>query len=412
MSQPVVNITELNGALGVSPSGDKLHAAIGVGGTSPVLAVDTPASFARTSDIVTALGGGPLCEYGCWYVETYHKPILLVRTGQTTAGTPGTLVISGVAGTSVVTLAVTAPNDDYEFLFKVIAGGTIGVAGITYQYSLDGGRTLSATTALGTANTFAFPGSGGVTLNFAAGTLIAGDNVTSRGTAPNWNTSELTSALTALGNTSTQWREVNIVGVIDANAFDAIELRMSALSTAGKPKMWLGNGRVPAIAESEATYLAAMNTIFSSKASDYGALCFGAQKMTSAVSGRKYKRPASWATASRQGSVSEEINIADVNLGPLVGTSIRDSNGNADEHDETLNPGADDAKFCALRTWDGFGGVFVNRPRLFCNPSSDFQLMPHRLVMNLAREAARLFLIKRLNKPVLVNTTTGKLLEE
>lgn len=412
MSQPAVNITEIDGALGVLPPGDKLHAAIGtsVGGT---LAVNTPATFARTKDVIAALGAGPLCEYACAYIERYQRPILVVRTAASVAGLPGTLVTS-VTGTSVVTLDAAAPNDDYELYFKVVTGGTVGVAGITFYWSVDGGRTLSPLTQLGTANTFSFPGTGGANIDFAAGTLVASDQVTSRTTAPNWSAADLTAGLQSLVGAGQAWREVHVVGPIDADAFDAIETQMTALSSATKPKAWVGNTRVPNVGESEATYAAAMNTIFSAKASVYGNLCAGACKLTSSgnTPGRKYKRPASWPVAALSGSVSEEIDIASVKLGQLPGVSIRDSNGNADEHDESLNPGLDDMRFTVLRTFEGYPGVYVNRPRIFSAPGSDYFLVPHRLVMNLAREALRVYFIKRLNEPVLVNLKTGFILEE
>jgi hypothetical protein len=411
MSQPAVNITEIDGALGVLPSGTKVHAAVGVSSAGPL---NTPAAFARTKDVISTYEAGPLVEYACHYIETYQRPIVLVRSAASVAGLPGTLVTSGVTGTSVVTIGSEAPNDDYEAYFKVVAGGTLGVAGITFVWSLDGGRTLSPVTALGTALTFTFPGSGGLNLDFAAGTLVAGDFVTSRTTAPNWNAADLSAALQPLHDTTLNWREVHVVGPIDANAFDAIEVKMAALSAAGKPKHWAGNTRVPTVGETEAAYRTAMETIFSSKATVYGNLCSGACKLTASgnVPGRKYKRPVSWTVAARGASVSDEIDIADVNLGALPGVSIRDANGNLDEHDESANPGLDDARFTVLRTHDGYPGVYVNRPRLFSAPGSDFYIVPFRLVANLTREALRTYFVKRLNRPVLVNTQTGFILEE
>lgn len=411
MSQPAVNITERDGALGTLPPGDKIHAAVGVASSG---SQNLPATFAKTKDIISTFGFGPLVEYACAYVTRTNKPILIVRTGQSTAGLPGTLVTSGVAGTSVVTLGATAPNDDYELYFVVIAGGTIGVTGITVQYSYDGGRTLSPVTALGTANTFVFPNSGGVHIDFAAGTLLAGDYVTTRTTAPAFSSAELSAALAPLVTTAVNWREVHVVGICHDTDFDAVETVMASLSTAGKPKYWIGNTRVPNIAESEATYLTSLTGTFGAKASVYADLCAGACKLAASgnAPGRTYKRPASWTVAIREGAVSDEIDVADVTIGALPGTSIVDSNGNVDEHNESNNPGLDDARFTVLRTWDGVQGVYVNRPRIFSAAGSDFFIVPHRRVMNLAREAARLYLVKRLNRPVLVNTQTGFILEE
>jgi hypothetical protein len=409
MSQPAVNIREIDGALGILPAGEKIHAVAGVC-TAAGATANVPIAFGRTVDLIAYASGGPAVEAACHYIDTYKRPVLLVPTGKTTAGLPGTLVTTGKLGTSIVTITG-VPDDDYEPQFKVIVGGTIAVAGITYQWSLDGGRTWSATLALGTANTFSFPGAGSLGLAFAAGTLLAGDIVTSRTTAPQWTAAELGAACDALAATTQSWGILQVVGPIDSAAFDMLETKFSGLSTAGKPKAWIGNTRMPNVGETEAAYKTAVDTIFSAKATVYGSLCSGAVKLTSAVTGRKYKRPVSFSVAARENSVSEEVNTADVNLGVLPGVSIRDANGNADEHDETLNPGLDDSRFTVLRTIDGYPGVYINRPRIFSAPGSDFFIMPHRRVMNLAREGLRLYFIKRLNKSVLVNRTTGFILE-
>jgi len=141
-----------------------------------------------------------------------------------------------------------------------------------------------------------------------------------------------------------------------------------------------------------------------------GALCAGASKVSSAVSGRTYRRPISFRVAALQASVSEEVNLGAQNLGTMTGVAIRDATGNADEHDESVHPGLDDLGFITLRTWDD-AGVSVNRPRLFSPPGSDFQLVPHRRVLNLAHAALRSYFKLRTSKPVLVNAETGFILE-
>ena len=87
--------------------------------------------------------------------------------------------------------------------------------------------------------------------------------------------------------------------------------------------------------------------------------------MVSGVTRRKYRRPISFDVASNEASVSPHINIAAVTLGPRPGVSITDANGNPKHHDESINPGLDDARFTTFRTWEGRAGVYVNRSRIF-----------------------------------------------
>jgi len=413
MSQPQVVITELDGALGILPtSAGRLFAVVGVSSSGPL---DTPATYARVTSLRADFGDGPAVEAAAYYIEKFGKPVVFVRTGQTNPGTypAASAVVFTGTGTSVITVddIGTAPFDDFEFYFEVVAGGTIGVAGITFRWSLDGGRTKSPVTALGVATSFVFPDSGGTQIDFAAGTLVAGDTATFRGNAPKWNGTEIGTALDALFASAVAWENAHVVGDITGADFDVIDPKFSGGLAAGKYHGWIGSGRMPNLGETEAAYLTALDAIFSSKATVFGEVCAGAAKTISSISGRQYRRPVGFCVAAREQSVSEEVNIADVNLGSIPGVSIRDANGNPDEHDESLNPGLDDARFTVLRTWEGIQGVYVNRPRILSAAGSDFDLFTKRRVLNITHAALRLYFIRRLNKPILVDAATGFILE-
>ena len=413
MSQPNVQITELDGALGIIPTtAGRLLSVVGVSSSGPI---DTPATFARTSDLRASFGDGPAVEAAAIMIERFGKPVQFTRTGQTTAGSfpAGDVVVRVGSGTSVVIVddAGTAPWDDFEFYFGVVAGGTIGVDGITFKWSLDGGRTKSAVTALGTDALFIFPGSGGVQIDFSAGTLLAGETATFRGDAPKWNTTEIGTALDAIFASTVAWENALIVGDLAAADIDTIDPKFTAAQTRGKYRGWIGHTRMPLIGESEATYKAALDAIFASKATVHGEICSGAAKTISSVSGRQYRRPSGYTIGALEQSASEEINIADVNRGPVPGVSITDANGNPDEHDESLNPGLDDSRFTVFRTWDGLQGVYVNRPRVFSAAGSDFDIFPKRRVINIAHAVLRNYFIRRLSKPVRVDANTGYILE-
>lgn len=411
MTQPSVLITELDGALGVlPPSAGRLLAVIGPAAGGPF---NVPATYGKVKDFVGAFVGGPGVEAAAYAMDRYGKPVVFVRT-ETPTDADATPIEAQAVGTSVVTLGATlTPMDDYELVLSIVAGGTVGTTGITYKYSLDGGRTMSATQALGTATSIAVPDSGGLTLELAAGTLVAGDRYTSTITAARWDAATLGAALTALSGSVVQWEIAEIVGPIDGDSFDTVDAAFQGLFNVGKYRAWVGNTRIPDPDETEAEYLADLSTVFATKASVFGSLYAGGCKLVSSISGRKYARQVSVATAPREQSVSEEVDIADVGLGTLPGLAIRDANGNVDPqcHDESWSPGLDDARFAVLRTWDGLAGVYVNRPRVFSAEGSDFRLMPHRRVINLAHAALRQYFIRRLNRPILLNRDTGLILE-
>jgi len=402
MSVPVVTPNELDGALGVLPAGLKPIVIVGAADAGPL---DTPASFARTKDVVANFVGGPLVEAAAYVIKNTGRPVVLVRTGNSVAATNETIDVTGVTGTSVVTDSGTVANDDYELYFKVIAGGTVGTEGITYQESTDGGRTLSAVKALGTANSVVIGGTG-AGFDFAAGTLTAGAVVEMRCNAPQWNATELGTALQAAKASAIDWALVLIVGDIDATDFDTIGTEFSSGNYT-----WVGSVRDPDPGETEAAYLSSLTTAFASKANNFGVVCAGAAKITSGLSFEQHRKPIATVVASLLSKVSEEIDIAAIDLGSLPGVAIRDVNGNADEHDEDINPGLDDARFTVLRTHKGYGGVYVNNPRIFSASGSDFEFAQHRRTINLAKVALTTYFKRRLSKPILVDKDTGYILE-
>lgn len=411
MTQPAINQTELDGALGVlPPSGTGLLAVIGVSSTGPL---NTPATYGRATDLASAFGVGELVEAAALHLERTGLPVLVVRCAATTAATTTVPALTGT-GTSVPTADGTnSPLDSYEVYIKVITGGTRATPGITYQYSLDGGRTMSPTIALASAVTIAIPSSG-VVIALGVGTLVAGDVITCTTVGPAPSATDLGNAIDALKNSAVLWEICEFASPLSATLFDTVETKFAGLPAAGKYRAWIGNTRIPTDAESESTYLTSLTSAFASKSTVIGSLCAGAAWITSSITGRQYRRPISFAYASRTAAVSEEVNVADPNLGTMIGVAIRDSNGNpvATLHDETVNPGLDDLGFVVLRTFDGLSGVYVNRPRIMSAAGSDFTIMPLRRVMNLARAATRAYLLRRLNQPVLVSPTTGFILEE
>lgn len=409
MTLPAVTITELDGALGVLPPNAGALALIGVSSKGPT---DEPAAYARVTDLVADFGVGPLVEAAAHYVERYGRPVVVVRTGQTVPGDYGAIDDSGVTGTAEITeTAATEPLDDYEVVIEIVNGGTLGTTGITWRYSLDGGRNWSAVQSLATGLAFAIAGTGVSFTGDSTKTLVTGDKWSCVTTAPQWDDTELATALDALKTSALAWELVHVVGAVDPTALDVIDTKVSGMAALGKYRAWVGNIVIPGATESESAYLAAQSAAFASKATVHGMLCAGACKLTSSVTGRKERRPVSFAVAARLASVSEEIDIAAVDLGALTGVSIRDANGNPDEHDEAINPGLDDARFCTLRTWEGVAGVYVTNPRLLSPQGSDFEFMQHRRVLNLAHGALRPYFIRRLSKPVRVDKDTGFILE-
>jgi hypothetical protein len=236
------------------------------------------------------------------------------------------------------------------------------------------------------------------------------------GHAPSGSGTDIASALTALGNSSTPWEICLITGPIDAARFSSIETVFAGAKFADK--MWIGNARTPTytafVPESDATYQTALEGIFNSLSTTKGGICAGAAQIANGADFRLYTRAIAPSIAARLNSLDEHVDIAQIDLGALPGITLRDSKGNpvAGEHDETVAPGLDDDRFTVLRTIDGYGGAYVNNGRILSTPGSDFKYFQHVRVINRARRALYAYLVLRLSKGIRVSTSTGKILEE
>lgn len=408
MTVPAVTISIQDGQLGVVSTGSSVQAVLGISSTGTP---NQPSSFSTVRDLTDAFGSGPGVEAAALAIQA-GSSVQFVKIAQAADGTHGTISTS-VAGTSVITVdaATTKPADDFDLQVVFTTGGTRGTAGIKYRYSYDGGRSLSPTQALGTLTKIEVPDA--VTFALAAGTIVAGDSVSLRANAPTYSTTELGAALDAFALSNVRCRTVHVVGPMTASLGGIVDSKLTAMAAASKPRAWLGNTRMPNAGETDAAYQTAMQAISDAYSTVRGALCAGAVKQISAVSGRQYRRPLSFRVAAEQSTASEEIDIADVNRGALVGTQLLDDNGNpeAQFHDEASRPGLDDMRFITARTWPTLAGVYVTRPRVFSAEGSDFRLIPHRLVMDLAHETAYGNLLRRLNQPVIIDSATGRITE-
>jgi len=402
VSQPYVETTELDGALGTLPVGVKALAVIGTAGSGTAA---TPATYARTSDVETAFTNGQLVEGAGYWITNYKRPAICVRAASATPGSSGAVAHVG-AGTSVVTVSVGTAVDEFEVRLRFATAGTIGAAGITFYYSVDGGRNEVGPIALGIANTYVVPGTG-TTVAFGAGTILAGQTESYTTVAPAFDSAGLAACIAALKASTVPWDLVMIAGPIDATTFDTLETAFASIPE----KAWIAGFRKPTAGESEATYKAAFEAAFAAKSTVKGGVCAGGAWITSGISSYKYFRAITIAAATRIAFLDDEVDAAEKDRGSLPGVSIRDANGNPLHHDESVNPGLDDSRAITLRTWDEDPSVYINNPRILSAVGSDFEFVQHRRVMNVAKAALRLYFQRRLSKKILVSKKTGFILE-
>lgn len=389
MALPEVTQTIVDGALGTAPvNTDGICTKLGV---CSLGTPNTLYSFMRPQDVVTQLGYGPLVEAACHHLQVAGGPLLCMPV---TAGTAGSSTVpANTGGGPAVTLSGT-PLDQFDGLVTIVAGGAVGTA--TFTYSLDGGDTPSP--VITTASTYAIPNSG-ITLNFAAGTYIAGATYTWTSTAPYFTTTNINTAFTALLALPSEWMFAHVVGrgttAADTAAMAAaIEVQMEAAAT---------NFRyVAALIEAADDTDTNLSTQFASVNAPLVNVCAGPGELISSVSGRIYKRPFAWGVAARASKVASKATVGiATHLGRVKDGAI--PGFTKLYRDEFATPLLDAQRFTTARTIIGQPGFYVTRGRMMASPGSDFSYWHDRMVINKACRITRFVMVQELNESVRTN---------
>ncbi len=312
-------------------------------------------------DVVADLGQGPLSEAICHALAVAGGPIRYMKLTSSVAGANGSVTQSGAG--PLITLA-NAPNDDYDAVVTVVAGGALGVG--TFKYTLDGGKTESETRTIPSGGTFTIPDTG-VEITFPAGTYVAGETYSWTSTAPHYNATNINTAVTQLLLETLGWDFIVFTGdaadaATAATNFSAIDGHMTSFENGFRfLRAWMGAGKDTA---------ANVLTSFASVTSTRVGAVFSTARHASAkpIEGRAVPSlPAVNVVGARATQALISTDLKRVPSGPL--STVTEIG-----HDEYLdNQGLDDAKITTLRTWPGRAGFFVTQGRLKAPGGSDFQ---------------------------------------
>src|SRR5262249_41727805 len=159
---PQTQLTVLDNQLGIRAPANAVLAIVATAATGEL---NKPQPFTRIPDLQKEYTEGPLVEVAAYAIERFGLAVLTVRAGASTPGAYGALAAS-FKGSSTPTLdQTTHPSDELEGLVRFLKGGTLGQDGITYQWSLDGGRSMSPAAALGAATSITLPEGGSIKID-------------------------------------------------------------------------------------------------------------------------------------------------------------------------------------------------------------------------------------------------------
>lgn len=419
-SLPGVTQTIRDGALQSQPNKAALvPCLIGVASSGPF----TPVRIAggQLVELSSTFGRGPLPQLASRFVAA-GLDVVLVRAAVTTAGSSGT-VTTTAGGTSVIT-ATGTPNDTYDVAIQFSVGATVGVAGAVFRYTIDNGRSWSAPVALGTANSYAVPGTG-MSFAFAAGTILATTGAKVRTLEPKWGTDDLHDAVEALRSSGEEFDWLDVIGSMSSTEAATLKSELETFEAAGVYRRSMAETDAPGAAETLADWRASILTDYAAFESRRVAVGAGECLFYSALDRKTFRRPATWPIALRAGIVDPaRYNIhrtKEDGFGGPLDASIFDSSGNPISHNESTNPGLDTtgvqgtARFMTLRTLATKGRrTYCTRANLMSPPGSDFQLFRHGIVMDLACTTTLRVLTEEIGETPQVEKTgprVGKIVE-
>lgn len=360
----------------------------------------TPTTATMKKQAIDGFGHGELAEFAAYILDVGNKPVVLCKVAASTTGSYGTLTTTGAPGASpsTITEGATKPVDRFPVVVRFPAGGTVGTIGITWQYSLDNGKTFSAVQALGTDNSIVIPDTG-ITLALGAGGILANEKVSFSTKGPLASLADITPCLDALKATGLTYEAI-LIGSVEADAatINGVRTALNGFMSRGLSKRAFINVRPWDPTEGAAAYITALTTI--SSAARIGTrvdVCADGAYLPSPIRGLSMWRPTSLLLAARVAKISLGTDAAYVADGPVDGASIVDSNGNPNSWDESSTPGLDDLGYVTLRTFARRAGAFLGNPRVFSPVGSDFVFDQQERCMCVAEERSFDFLTEELS---------------
>jgi hypothetical protein len=396
---PSVSFQKIDGQTGSTPTDPTGILAIIAAGSSG--SYNQPSGFSVDTQVWASYGPSPLAEDASYCINVGQNTVIPIRA--TTSGAAAAIgdITKVIAGTCVPTAhAGAAPVDVYSsVLVKCITGGTVGVAGIQLQASLDGGNSFLPVQNLGVATTFtvgafAAGGSPGVAFDLPnASTLAAGDYWSAPCTPAQVTDADVAVSLEALRVSTLPWEGVLIDEVAGTGTTGLVDAFLSGIELVGKFRYALVNLRMKnqAALESEATYAAAMQAQVATQAPSIR-LVEGADgaNVTSTITGFVQPRPTSLFIAADAMAIPIGQDPAWVDAGSIANCVIVGPGGVPAFHNEELYPNLDQLLLSTLRSVAGKGAnaVYITNARVFDTVGSDYVFLQHIRTMNRACEIA------------------------
>lgn len=318
-----------------------------------------------------------------------------------TISTLGVITLVGTGTVGWVT-QVSSPLDAYVVVLTITTAGALGTA--VFTTSLDGSNNTGAPISTPGGGVIAIAGTG-LVLTFA-GTFTLADTYSFATTTATASNSDLNAALTVLMASPIEFESIHVAATPASAAAAATTL---ATIDAQLVAAQLAARYVYAImecpdVESDVT----IATAFASASTLRVAVAVGDAALVSPINSRVERRNTAWVDAAHIAAITpgEDAGFVGSTVAITGVLSLYPNFGTTGWDPTTL----DAQRFMTMRQFPGAAGTpgtFISNGNIMAPPGSDFSLIQHRRVMDVAARAGRRVLLRFLNGSVRVNLKTG-----
>jgi len=420
----LVTFNFLDGALGFSSGAPAGHAKVGVCASGTVGEL-TPLTDGQQA--VSTFTSGPLVESSAFDLANGKGVVYGLKVNTTTAGTAGAVTPTLQAGSDgALALTGSVPLDAFSCICIITRAGLVAGTTLAFKASFDNGISYTEEIAIPTGGVYTgFVALQGVRLVFTNGGtgFKVGDKFTFSTVAPTWSNGDLATALAALRADPLTWEFFHVLGVADSSVAAVVQTAINNMASDGRFVWALIEPRDLNSGESEAQWMASLASDFSSTVSTYGQISAvaGFGNITSAVSGRVYRRSLAWPVAARASAVPLQEHLGRGKSGPLPGIVKSTVDKMAIYHDERVAPGLASARFLTVESRIGATGYFVGAgtskrsPGTLSEANSDYRVLMNVRVILYAASLCLQFGVQLLGDQIEINpngTITEQLANE
>ena len=357
----------------------------------------TPASpvlLSSLEDCIDAFGHGKLTELVGMYLELAEVPVLACKAATATAGSCSAVTHTGT-GSAVLSVTTGAAVDDYAVQLLVTrAAANLAALTAAVRVSLDGGENFGPELAVPSNGTLTL-GDTGIVVDFADGTFVEDDLYELDATAPTWDATALSDALTALGASSIDHEFIHVAEVCDRTAATSVKTSLSGLAAQWIYRRAMLSARDQNSGESVSSWQTALLgaspgfALFDGE--HYLDVVAGWGTILSRTTGAAHRRSVAWVIGPRAARLRTVVNETVAGLAEHPGAVHLGAIPGIEEaslaHDLRMLPSLDTGGFMGLQTHIGRAGYFATDRTMAQEPSDFSTVMNARVIVEAATVA-------------------------